>query len=67
MVGYAYGMEFFIAGIGQPLRAVRFREPSLGLRMGLLDHDQLQRHLAPDLLFQEGPDDPWILLWSPSL
>ena len=59
LVGYAYAMEFFIACVlGQPVRAVRLLEPRLRpLRVGVLDDDQLQRHLAAALLVEEAPHE----------
>ena len=42
MVGYAYGMEFFIAWYsGADVRALRLPEPRLRpVRLGLLDDDR---------------------------
>jgi molybdopterin-containing oxidoreductase family membrane subunit len=56
MVGYAYATEFFTAWYsGQPLRALRLPEPrARTVRVGLLDHGQLQRDQPPGLLVQEG-------------
>ncbi len=60
MVGYAYGMEFFIAWYsGNPYEAVRVPEPRVrAIRLGVLDHGVVQRHPAADLLVQEGPHEP---------
>ena len=56
MVGYAYAIEFFIAWYsGNRYEAVRLRQPRpRALRLGLLDHGDLQRARAADLLVQEA-------------
>jgi hypothetical protein len=59
MVGYAYGMEFFIAWYGgNPYeRYASFTQPGLRtLLVGLLDHDLLQRDLPAAVLVQVVPN-----------
>ena len=60
MVGYAYGVRVLHRLVQrQPLRAVRLRQPRpRRLRLGLLDHDHLQRGGAPGVLVLAGPAEP---------
>ena len=56
MVGYAYATEFFTAWYsGNPYELLHVHEPrARPVRLGLLDHDHLQRDQPADLLVQEG-------------
>ena len=56
MVGYAYATEFFTAWYsGNPYELFTFMNRARRtVRLGLLDHGQLQRDQSADLLVQEG-------------
>ena len=60
LVGYAYGMEFFIAWYsGVRIRAVRLHQPrDRTLLVGLLDDDQLQRDFAAVVLVPVAASQP---------
>ena len=59
MVGYLHDRIFRGLVQREPLRSVRFHQPGVRpVRLGLLDHDHLQRGGAPVLLVQEGPHQP---------
>jgi hypothetical protein len=59
MVGYAYAIEFFIAWYGgNPYERFAFVNRAVRpLRLGLLDHGELQRDLPAALLVQEDPHE----------
>jgi hypothetical protein len=57
IVGYAYGMEFFIAWYGgSPYELYAFKNRAFGpLLVELLGHDHVQRHQPPPVLVQTFP------------
>ncbi len=56
MVGFAYAHGVLHCVVQRkPVRGIRLHEPrGRTLRLGVLDHDHLQRDQPPDLLVQEG-------------
>ena len=69
IVGYAYGMEFFIAWYsGNPYERFAFMNRAVrAVLVGLLDHDHLQRDRAAAVLVQEGPARTWWLVFIISI